>query len=242
MIATIAWAFERSLLGRRRTLLVVLFAAIPVLIAAIVRVGGETSDAVGLTADLLDAVVVRTVLPIVALILGSAVLGSELEDGTAVFLLVKPIERWRIVVAAYLVAGGLTAVLVGLVTFVAGMIVGAGRGGEEVTVAFTVAVVIGSLLYAAVFLALSIVTSRALIVGLAYVLIWEGLLAGLLEGTQLLSVRQYTLAIAHLIAGGDAIAVTLDGTTAVGLSIVVLVLALVLATRRLAVFEVRGSD
>lgn len=242
MIGTIARASQRSLLGRRRTLLVVLFAAIPVAIAAVVRVGGETSDAVALTADLLGALVVRTVLPIVALVLGSAVLGSDLEDGTAVYLLARPIERWRIIAATYLVAGGLTAGLMALVTFVAGMIVGGGRGGESITVAFTVAVAVGGLLYVALFLALSIVTSRALIVGLAYVLIWEGLLAGLLEGTQVLSVREYTLGIARLIAGGDAISVNLDGPTAVALSAVLLAAALVVATRRLEVFEIRGGD
>ena len=35
-----------------------------------------------------------------------------------------------------------------------------------------------------VFLALSLVTSRALAIGLIYVLVWEGVLAGLFEGTR----------------------------------------------------------
>ncbi len=43
---------------------------------------------------------------------------------------------------------------------------------------------------------LSLVTSRALIVGLVYVLVWEGLVNGFLSGTRLLSIRHYTLAIA----------------------------------------------
>jgi len=197
-----------------------------------------------LTADLLDALVVRTILPLVALILGTAVLGSELEDGTAVFLLVKPIERWRIVTAKLVVAAGMTAGLVALVTLVTGLIVAAGRGAEPIVVAFTVAVAIGGILYSALFLALSIVTGRALILGLAYILIWEGALAGLLEGTQVLSIRQYTLAIAQQLAGGDggAIAVTLAGSVALVLAVAVFVLSFVVATRRLAVYEVRGTD
>jgi ABC-2 type transport system permease protein len=244
MIGTIAHASERGLLGRRRTLLIVLFAAIPVVIAALLRAGGVTTDAVRLTVGLLDNLVIRTVLPLVALVLGTGVLGSDLEDGTAVYVLARPIARWRIVVANELVAGLLAVGLMAIVTFVAGMVSGAGRGAEGVVLAYTIAVAVGAILYTVVFLALSIVTSRALIVGLAYVLIWEGLLAGLLEGTQVLSIRQYTLAIAKALAGPDAAAinVTLAGSVAVVLSVVVFVAAFVVATRRLEAYEIRGTD
>ncbi len=244
MIATIARAAERGLLGRRRTLLIVMFAAAPVVIAAVLRTGGATTDAVRLTVGLLDNLVVRTVLPLVALVLGTGVLGSDLEDGTAVYVLARPIARWRIVLANELVAGLLTVGLLAIVTLAAGMICGGGRGAERVVLAYTVAVAIGAILYVGVFLALSIVTGRALIVGLAYVLIWEGLLAGLLEGTQVLSIRQYTLAIARALAGPDGtrIAVDLEGSSAIILSAVVCVAAFVIATRRLQAYEVRGTD
>ena len=244
MIGAIVGVTARGVLGRRRSLLIVLFAAVPAIIALVVRLSGSTSDAVALAADLLDALIVRTVLPLVALILGTAVLGSELEDGTAVYLLVKPIERRRIIAAKYIVAAGMTVGLVALVTTVTGLIVAAGRGAEQIVVAFTIAVAIGGLLYAAIFLALSVVTSRALIVGLAYILIWEGLLAGLLEGTQVLSVRQYTLSIARLIAAGDgeAISVTLAGTVALALSVIVLVGSFAVAVRGLQSYELRGTE
>ncbi len=244
MIRAIVEVTVRGILGRRRSLLVVLFAALPVLVAVVVRIGGSTSDAVSLSADLLDALVVRTVLPLVALVFGTAVLGSELDDGTAIHLLVKPVERWRIVLAKLAVAAVLTIVLVALVTLVAGLVVGAGRGAERIVVASAVAVAVGGLVYAALFLALSLVTSRALIVGLAYVLIWEDVLGGLLEGTQAFSVRQYTLAIARLLAGddGQAINVALAASSAIVLSAIVLAGAFALATRRLASYEIHGTD
>ncbi len=244
MIGTMARAAERGLLGRRRTLLIVMFAASPVVIAALLRASGVTTDAVRLTVQLLDNLVVRTVLPIVALVLGTGVLGSDLEDGTAVYVLVRPIARWRIVVANELVAGLLAVGLMVLVTLVAGMAAGAGRGAEGVVLAYAVAVAVGAALYTIVFLALSIVTGRALILGLAYVLIWEGLLAGPLEGTQVLSIRQYTLAIAKSLAGADAdaINVSLAGSVAVVLSVVVFAVAFGVAIRRLEADEVRGTD
>jgi len=243
MIRAIVGVTARGVLGRRRSLVVVLFAALPVLVALVVRAGGSTGDAVSLSADLLDALVVRTVLPLVALVFGTAVLGSELDDGTAIHLLVKPVERWRIVLAKLVVAAVLTVGLAAAVTLVAGLVVGAGRGAERLVVASTVAVAVGGLVYAALFLALSLVTSRALIVGLGYVLVWEGALGGLLEGTQAFSVRQYTLAIARLLAGGDgqAINVTLDPSTAIVLSAIVLAGAFGLAVRRLATYEIHGT-
>ena len=85
----------RGLLGRRRTLLLVLLAGLPVLIALLIRVSGGRPDA----DRVLDTLVVRTVMPLVALIVGTAAIGSEIEDGTAVYLMVKPIARWRIALA-----------------------------------------------------------------------------------------------------------------------------------------------
>ena len=64
----------------------------------------------------------------------------------------------------------------------------------------------GSLVYSALFVMLSVVTSRALIAGLVYVFIWEGLVNGLFAGTRILSVRHYTLAVADVfvdLPGGD---------------------------------------
>lgn len=234
----------RGALGRRRTLLVALLAAVPVVIAAIIRVGGTTTEGASLTAGLLDALLVTTVLPMVALVFGTSVLGSELDDGTAVYLLVKPIERWRIVVSKAVVAAGITMALVFPSTLLAGLVVGAGRGGESIAIGFALAVLPGSLVYAVGFVALSVVTSRALIAGLLYVFIWEGLLAGLFAGTAVLSVRQYVLALAGWVAGGDGEAITssVDVQTAVVLAVVVLVVAVAIAIRRLASWEVRTAD
>jgi ABC-2 type transport system permease protein len=234
----------RGALGRRRTLLVALLALVPVAIAAIIRAAGTTTDGAELTAGLLDGLVVTTVLPLVALVFGTGVLGSELDDGTAVYLLVKPIDRWRIVIAKLAVAAGITMALVFPATLLAGLVVGAGRGGESVALGFAIAVLPGSLVYAAGFVALSVVTSRALIAGLLYVFIWEGLLAGLFAGTALLSVRQYVLALAGWIAGADGRAITssVEVQTAAVLAVVVFVVAVAIAIRRLGSWEVRTAD
>jgi ABC-2 type transport system permease protein len=234
----------RGALGRRRTILVALLAAVPILIAGIIRIGGTSTDVATLTAGLLDGLVVTTVLPLVALVFGTGVLGSELDDGTAVYLLVKPIERWRIVVSKAAVAAGVTIAVVVPSALLSGLLVGGGRGGESIAIAVTVAVIPGSLVYAVGFVALSVMTSRALIAGLLYVFIWEGLLAGLFAGTALLSVRQYVLAFAGSLAGSDGASIksSVDAQTAAILALSVLAIAAVIAIRRLASWEVRTAE
>ena len=116
-------------------------------------------------------------MPLVALVFGTAALGSELDDGTAIHILTKPIPRWAIVIPKLVVAGGLTAALMVASTLLSGLFLG-GTGSREIgiTVAFAIAVLIGSFVYGAIFIALSAATSRASIIGLGYSLLWEGLL------------------------------------------------------------------
>ena len=226
----------RGLLGRRRTILLALLAGLPVLIALLIRVSGGRPDA----DRILDTLVVRTVMPLIALIIGTASIGSEIDDGTAVYLIIKPIARWRIAAAKILVAAGLTAAMVIPAVVLTSVLLG--RGDMATTlVGFSVACLVGGSAYAAAFVALSLFTTRALLLGLAYVLIWEGVLSGLLEGTKFLSIRQATLGLAAAL-GVDVPNDPLAPVVSVVVLAVVLVGAFALASWRLARFEIRGGD
>ena len=191
----------RALIGRRRTLLMLVLAGIPILVGLLVRANSDGVRDVGAT---LDGLVVRVVLPLIALVFGTGALGSELEDGTAVHLLTKPIRRSTIVLAKVAVAGSLTAVMVVPSTAIAGILLAPpGTDVLGTTSALALGVLVGSYLYVAIFVALSVLTSRGLIIGLGYALIWEGVVAGLLPGSQVFSVREYIRGIAHTaLAGG----------------------------------------
>ena len=229
----------RGLLGRRRLVLMLLLVALPVAIGVLVRVSGGRPDA----SNILDTLVIRTVLPLVALVLGTAALGSEIDDGTVVHLLVKPIARRWIVLASALVAAGLTAVLVVPSVVLTGLLTsGLGSSSITVTFAFAIAALVGGIAYSSAFLALSTVTSRALVIGLVYTLIWEGVVAGLLEGTRYLSIRQATLGVAAALGGKRPGAEPLEPAISVVILGVVIVGALLIATRQLSRFEVRGGD
>jgi len=227
-----------GLLGRRRSLLMLLLAGVPVLVGLLVRANTDGISEVGAT---LDGLEVRIILPLIALVFGTAALGSELEDGTAVHLLTKPIGRTTIVLAKVAVAGTLTAALVVPSTVLAAVLLSepgtdlAGTAGS-----LAIGVFAGSYLYASIFGALSIITSRGLILGLGYALIWEGLAAGVLPGSQIFSVREYVRGIVHAVSPTTIDSIV--GVGAVAYAAVALVAALAIASYRLAVYEVRGSD
>lgn len=229
----------RALLGRRRTLLLVLLAGLPVLVALLARLGGGTAGSAALF-----EVLVRTVLPLIALVFGTSALGSELEDGTAVYVLAKPIPRWQVILAKAGVAGSLTAGLVVASTLVTGFLSGGLSTGSVATaVGFAVAGAVAAFAYVVLFLTASVFTTRALILGLVYTLVWEGVLAGILEGTRQFSLREATISLAAALApAGSGIQGGLDLGGSVALLAVVIAGGLALAAWRLARWEVRGTD
>ena len=229
----------RGLLGRRRTLLMILLAALPILVGLLIRLGGGRNDA----PEILDTLVIRTVLPLIALVIGTAAIGSEIEDGTAVYLLAKPIPRWRIALAKLGVAAGLTAALVVPPIILTTLLV-EGFGGASLATAFgfALAAIAGGTAYAVAFTALGAITSRALVVGLGYTLLWEGVLAGLLEGTRFLSIRQATLGVAAALTGEDVGVDVLGAAVSALIIVVVVVGGFLITTRTLARFQIRSAD
>jgi ABC-2 type transport system permease protein len=239
VVVTIAAVTARALLGRRRTILMLLLAGAPVLLGLLVRLGGTRPGALP---SALEGLIVSSVLPLVALVFGTAALGSELDDGTAVHILTKPIPRWAIVLPKLAVAGGLTALLLFPSTILAGILVG-GLGSRELgmTFAYAVAVLIGSFVYSAIFVALSAATSRGLVIGLGYSLLWEGLLSGALKGTQLFSVREYIRGMASALAPRGSVE-SVVGAYGFVFAAVAIVVVTALASWRLARYEIRAAE
>lgn len=233
----------RALLNRRRSLLMLLLASAPILVALLIRVAGRPSDPERLAANILDGMVLRSVLPLVALVFGTAAMGSELDDGTATFLLTKPVPRWKIVAAKYLGASVLTIVMVVPAAIVAGLLISGDQGGGfGLTMAMAAASVLAIVVYCAIFVALSIGTGRALVIGLVYVLIWEAVMAGLFEGTRMFSVRRYALALGDALDPTGRIRAEFDLLPALGLAVVVTAIAFYVASSALARYQVKSPE
>jgi ABC-2 type transport system permease protein len=244
MIRVVAGLSLRALTGRRRTLVVALLGALPILVALVVRLSGRTRGLDVVTEAVMDRLVISTLVPLVALVFGTAALGSELDDGTAIYLLAKPIARWQIVVAKTIAAVLLTIAVTVPSALIAGVLIPTTGDGLGIAAGYAVGAAVAATLYTAVFLALSLVTGRALAIGIVYILAWEGVLAGLFEGTRTFSIRQYALGIADTIAGGSGAASgeRLAGSSAAILALVVFAAALVIAIRRLRAYQVGEAD
>ncbi|MEV4618841.1 ABC transporter permease subunit [Asanoa sp. NPDC049573] len=234
-MSTVAWITTRGLLGRRRFLLLLPLPVLMVGIALIPRLNGISPS------DWAQPVIVAlgftTLLPIVSLIVGTGVLGAEIDDGTITHILSKPIARWRIVVPKLLVSIAVT----GATAAVPFYIVGALADGPRLGLGLVVGAVAGATLYSTIFVALSLISRRPVLLGLVYVIVWEGLLSNLVSGTRVLSVQQYVLTISDKAAGSALLSPNVSFPVALVMSIVVTALFVTLAIRKLSSFAVTGE-
>jgi len=145
--------------------------------------------------DITRALVVSTILPLVMLLLGTAALGNEVADRTLVYLVTKPLPRWRIAVPKLVAAVAVGGVPVAMSAALAVALIQQGdAGGAAATGAGVLA---GAAAYGAIFTWAGLATRHALVLGLGYVFVWEAALAAYLDGIRFLSVRRFTLALVH---------------------------------------------
>lgn len=242
VIPAIVHVTLRQLLGRRRAILLLLLAGVPVLLAIVMRFAG-LEDVDGFASSVLDLIAVTLILPIVAVLFGTAAFGAEIEDGTIVYLMAKPVSRWAIVVAKLIGTAGVTAALmIGSVLVSSAIeLLPLGERGLQATEAYVAAMAVGSICYVSLFIALSLFTRRALLIGFGYMLIWEGALSNLLPGIANLSIRQYSLGVGQIFYDLHEREARLEPATALPLALILVVVTLILATRRLMRFEISGS-
>lgn len=118
------------------------------------------------------------VAPLVALLLGTWAVGAEREAGTLVFAFARPIRRSAILAgrAATAIAASIATVVV--VAVACGLVLSA--GGVSIGNA-AVALALETLALTAVFVMLGTLLPRALYVGLAYAVLVEGVLGGVVS-------------------------------------------------------------
>ena len=230
MNGVIARITLRGMLGRRRALLLVLLPATLLVLAVAITAFGRADEPV--TAALLQRYGIGTLLPLVALVVTTGVLGTEIDDGSIVFLLSKPIARSVILDTKLAVAIGLTAVFAAAPVLAAGLVMVGTDGG--VAAGFGAGALAGVIAYSAIFLLINVLTRHAVVVGLLYALIWESLVGGFVHGARTLSVHQWGLSVAKALAADGAITADVALGAAVPLLLLVTAGATALAGVRLA--------
>ncbi len=235
MNMTIASITLRALFGRKRFLLLLPLPLLVVGLAALCRAMGV--DPEQWVDSVLGGLGLSVTLPLMALIIGTGVLGAEIEDGTITHILSKPLSRTEIILSKLVVAIVATAVTVAPAFAVAGLL----TGTASVGVGLAVGALVGSAAYAGLFVAMSMLTRRPVLLGLIYVLLWEGILANALEGTRVLSISQYVVTVADRFSELPILSATVGLPAALIMSGVFLVGGTLLAINRLRSFSVAGE-
>ncbi len=169
--------------------------------------GALSGDPVDFLMGRYDSLVAGLATPLIALLLGTSAFSAETDDGTLLYLVTTTTPRWWIVASRVLFASVLTGILSAVAVLGTGLIAVSTSNPEGVVSAYTIAVFYGGVTYAALFTMLALVTRRALVSGLVYVLFWEGALSQTFQGLQYLSIRQWMAAVAEALtqSGSDGV-------------------------------------
>lgn len=228
----------RSVFGRRRGFLLFLLPVVLVGLSVLVRalVGKDTTAAL----HTLYGLGLVVIVPMVSLLATTGVLAPEIDDCSISYLLAKPISRHKVVASKLVVAATCVVVFGAVPMLVAGFVLLA--EDPRLGVGFAIGSLAGGMAYCAFFALLSVLTRHAVVVGLVYLLIWEGLLGGLLDGVRWLSVTRWAAAITGRIDEDAGLMRDLGATYAVVATVVVIVVGTWLTGRRLRAFNLTGDE
>jgi ABC-2 type transport system permease protein len=224
----------RSQLTKGRFVALVAFGALGMLLALAARTA-PAFERPEIAYNLVLNYAVALLAPITALIFASSALGDTVDDRTLVYLWLRPRPRWQLALAA--TAASWCVSLPFIVVPAAAMAAIAGSGAKlagAAVAASTVAVAA----YGGLFVGLGVVVRRALVWGLAYILIWEGFVARSGTGASRFSVLYYVRSLLAEAAGHAPPTIHTSLTTAVAVPLVVSLVAVALTTYALTRIDV----
>ena len=228
----------RSVFGHKRGVLLFLLPLVLLGLAGLIR--GLAGQDPRVAVDVLTSLGLTVVVPLGALLATTGLLAPEIDDGSISYLLAKPISRHTIVLSKLLVALGCVVAFAVVPMFIAALILYTDEPG--LALAFAAGSLAGGAAYCALFAFLSVLTRHAVVIGLLYLLVWEGLLGGLLDGVRWLSVTRWARAITEEVSPGFDVVDNLGPTYAVIATLVVLVLGTYFTGRRLRAFNLTGDE
>lgn len=236
---TVARLTVRALLGRRRALIMGVLPVLLLALATLVRLQGGADDRAA--THILSGFALAAMVPLIGVIAGTGAIAPEIDDGSVVYLLAKPVPRPTVVFTKFVVAAAITLLFTVVPVYAAGMILNG--NSQQIATAFAVATAVAAVAYSAVFLLLGTVSRNAVVIGLIYALVWEALLGRLVAGARNLSIQQWSLSFAEEIAAaGSRISSEVTLTAGTILLAVVTAAALWYAGRRLRSLTLAGEQ
>ena len=228
----------RAMLGRKRIWLLVLLPVALVALAALLRLLNGHDEQTAVT--LMKSFAIGTMLPLLGLIAGTGVIAPEIEDGTIIHLLSKPISRPVIAVTKFVVAASLVAVFAAVSTYAAAYLLTGSESG--VATGFTLGALFGGIAYSAVFLLLGVLTRHAVAVGVIYALVWEGVVGGYVPGARKFSIQQWAQSLADQISSSPFFSSEVTLGFAVPAMVIVTIGAVFWTGQRLRSLSLTGDE
>ena len=225
----------RQLVTRGRVAALLLVGAVVTVVAVAVGVADTSSDPAETGVRLISDLGFTTLVPIVALVFASAALGDLREDGTLVYIWLRPMDRWPVVVGGWLASVTVSLPLTLVPLTISSMFV---DGGTDLIGATVLAAVVGVIAYSALFVLAGLILKNAIVWGLGYILIWEGIVAAFGSFAARLAIRGYTRSILTSITDVDLDLGDLSLAVGVVMPLLAAVVALALAGVRLRSMEV----
>ena len=227
--------FLSSLGTRGRLIGLALLGLVSVLVGAVLGARVETRDQLEAWTQFANAFGLSLLAPVVSLLFASSALGGPAEDGSLVYLWLRPVPRLRLALAAYLASLTYAAPLV-VLPLAAGALLS--RAGTDALVGTVAGATVGVAAYCAIFCWLGLRTRRALAWGLAYILIWEGFVAMAGDNAARLAIRAHTRSLLAESTGVELRLADVSPGFAATVPLVVAAAAVWLTARRLRTTDV----
>ena len=183
---------KKLLLGKK----VIIAFLVALFVAAVMGYAGHMSD-VPLEdgTNLMDTLILFFFMPVMAMIFGSSLIRDEIDDKSITHIATAPLDRAFSYLGYYLPLGIAVAVSMVAISSV-GMLAffgqhGVGSESFEIYLEFIALVVIGSFVYSSLFLMISVLFPKPVMVGLFYAFIWEGFIGSLPGVIQNASIKHY---------------------------------------------------
>ncbi|MFW6041147.1 MAG: ABC transporter permease [Thermoplasmatota archaeon] len=204
-LALIKYSIKRILFSKRilAALLVLIFVASIMGYASTLEV-----DRLNEGSNFLDTLVLSFFLPIITMFYGSTIIRDEIEDKSITQILVSPLSK-HFTYLSYYIALVISLVFMMSIVTLGGFLsffipLGIDNQSFIILANMLSLSIIGCIVYASLFLLLSIVLEKAIYFGLFYAFIWEGFLGSVPGRIQEFSIKHYIRSIgSELIEYGE---------------------------------------
>jgi ABC-2 type transport system permease protein len=181
----------RTQITLARLLGIAALGALSIVIGLFARWDADPAQA---AADSVSGYGLGILVPLATLWLGTSAVGDLVEDRLLVYLWLKPVPRWQLPAAATLATASVVVPLAAVPLAVSALVAGAG----DVAPAALLAASLAALAYAGLFVAAGLWFRRAVWWGLAFVVVWENVVAHTVEGAARFTVTGWASAVLGL--------------------------------------------